>query len=110
MSSLEKGRLWGDLITAFQYINRRKKNFLHRQISIRIWRNGFEWKEEKFRFDVGGKFFTERVMRRWHRMPRKIVVAPTMEAFKARLDRALGSLIWCLIYWLAALPMAEGWN
>jgi len=50
------------------------------------------------------------VKRRWHRMHRKVVDAPTLEAFKARLDRALGSLIWCLIYWLAALSMAEGWN
>lgn len=28
------------------------------------------------------------------------------EAFKARLEGAHGSLIW----WVAALPMAEGWN
>ena len=38
-------------------------------------------------------FFTERVVRHWHRLPRKAVVAPPVGAFKARLDGALGSLI-----------------
>jgi len=32
--------------------------------------------------------------------------APSVEALKARLDGALGSLSW----WEAALPMAEGWG
>jgi len=31
---------------------------------------------------------------------------PPLEAFKAGLDGTLGSLIW----WVAALPMAGGWN
>jgi len=29
----------------------------------------------------------------WHRLPREAVDAPSLEAFKARLDGALGSLI-----------------
>jgi len=36
------------------------------------------------------------------------VKPPSLEVFKARLGGALGSLIWCLIYWLATLPMAVG--
>jgi len=39
------------------------------------------------------KFFTVRVMRHWHRLPREAVDAPFLEAFKVGLDRALGSLI-----------------
>jgi len=35
-------------------------------------------------------------------MPEEVVDAPSLEAFKAMLDVALGSLVW----WLAALPMA----
>ena len=31
---------------------------------------------------------------------------PSLEVLKARLDGALGSLIW----WVAALPMAGGWH
>ena len=55
--------------------------------------NGFKLKEETFRLDVRGKFFTEGVMRCWNRLPREIVDAPSMEVFKARLDGALGSLV-----------------
>ena len=32
--------------------------------------------------------------------------APSLEAFKPRLDVALGSLVW----WLATLYIAGGWN
>jgi len=39
------------------------------------------------------KFFTVRVVRRWNRLPREVVDAPSLEAFKARLDGALGSLV-----------------
>ena len=37
-------------------------------------------------------------------MPREVVDAPSLEAFKARLDVALGSLVW----WLVTLPIAGG--
>ena len=50
-------------------------------------------KEGRFRLDIGGKFFTKRVMRCWHRLPREVVNAPSLEVFKARLDGALDSLV-----------------
>jgi len=40
-------------------------------------------------------------VKHWHRLPREPVDAPPLEAFKAKLDGALGSLIW----WVATLPM-----
>ena len=48
--------------------------------------NGFKLKEGRFRLDIKGKFFTMRVMRWWHRLPREVVDAPSLEAFKTRLD------------------------
>jgi len=39
------------------------------------------------------KSFTVRVVRHWNRFPRDVVDAPSLEAFKARLDQALSNLI-----------------
>ena len=33
----------------------------------------------------------------WNRLPKEAVDAPFLEAFKARLDVALGSLVWWLV-------------
>ena len=35
-----------------------------------------------------------RVVRCWNSCPEKVVDAPSLEVFKARLDGALGSLVW----------------
>ena len=40
----------------------------------------------------------------WNRLPKEVVDAPSLEAFKARLDVALGSLVW----WLVTLHIAGG--
>ncbi|KFQ39138.1 hypothetical protein N332_12396, partial [Mesitornis unicolor] len=55
--------------------------------------NGFKLKEGRFRLDIRRKFFTVRVMRHWHRLPREAVDAPSLAVFKARLDGALSSLV-----------------
>jgi len=39
------------------------------------------------------KFFTQRVVTHWNKLPIEAVDAPSLDAFKARLDVALGSLI-----------------
>ena len=56
--------------------------------------------------DMRRKFFPQRVVTQWNRLPKEVVDAPSLEAFKARLDVALGSLVW----WLATLHIAGGWN
>ncbi|KFV06301.1 hypothetical protein N340_14078, partial [Tauraco erythrolophus] len=55
--------------------------------------NGFKLKEGSFRLDIRKKFFTLKVVWAWNRLPRKIVDAPSLEVFKARLDEALGNLV-----------------
>ncbi|KAK4824247.1 LOW QUALITY PROTEIN: hypothetical protein QYF61_012513 [Mycteria americana] len=55
--------------------------------------NGFKLKEGRFRLAVTKKFFTMRVVRHWNRLPKEVVGAPSLEAFKARLDGALSNLV-----------------
>ncbi|KFW72278.1 hypothetical protein AS28_06150, partial [Pygoscelis adeliae] len=55
--------------------------------------NGSKLKEGRFRLDIRKKFFTVRVVKHWHRLPREVVDAPSLETFKSRLDGALSDLI-----------------
>ena len=45
------------------------------------------------RLDIRKKFFTVRVVKPCHGLPREVIDAPSLETFKARLDGALSSLI-----------------
>ena len=53
--------------------------------------NGFRLGQGRFRLDIRRKFFTQKVVTHWNRLPKEAVDAPSLEAFKARLDVALGS-------------------
>jgi len=64
--------------------------------------NGFKLRQGRFSLDIRRKFFTQRVVTRCNRLPTEVGDAPSLEAFKARLDVALGSLVW----WLATLHVA----
>jgi len=55
--------------------------------------NGCKLQEGRFRLDIGKKFFTMRVVKHWHRLPREVVAAPSLAVFKARLDGALSNLV-----------------
>jgi len=48
--------------------------------------------EDRFRLDIR-KFFTVRVVRHWNRLPSEVVDAPSLEAFRARLDGAVSNLV-----------------
>ncbi|KAK4819002.1 hypothetical protein QYF61_022833 [Mycteria americana] len=88
--SLEKRRLRGDLIAAFQYLKG-----LIRKMGTSFLAGPFVTGQGTvgFRLDIRRKFFTMRVVKHWHRLPREVVEAPSLETFKVRLDGALSDLI-----------------
>jgi len=94
--SLEKRRLRGDLRAAFQYLKGAYRtdgeNFSSKACCDRTRSKGFKLRESGFSLDIRKKFFTMRVVKHWHRLPRGVVDAPSLETFKARLDGALRTL------------------
>jgi len=62
--------------------------------------------DRRLRLDIRRKFFHTEGGDALNRSPKEAVDAPSLQAFKARLDVALGSLVW----WLATLHIAGGWN
>ena len=56
-------------------------------------RSGFKLKEGRVILDVRKNFFTQSMVRLWNRLSREVVDAPSLEAFKSRMNEVLGILI-----------------
>ena len=97
--SLEKRRLRGELIAAFQDLKGASKQegrqLFERGDKSRTRGNGLKLKEKRFRVDIRGKFFTVRVVRCWNSCPERLwMPRPSLDVCRAWLDGALGSLVW----------------
>jgi len=95
--SLEKRRLQGYLLAAFQYLKgackKDEEGLFTRARSDGMRGNSFKLNEGRFKLDIRRKCFTRRVVRHWIMLPREAVDAPSLAVFKARLDGTLSNVV-----------------
>jgi len=88
--SLEKRRLQGDLIAAFQYLKggykKAGEGLFTRAHKDRMMGNAFKLREGRFRLDIRMKFFITRMVKHWKKLPREAVHGPSLAVFRASLD------------------------
>ncbi|KAJ7398975.1 hypothetical protein BTVI_119701 [Pitangus sulphuratus] len=54
---------------------------------------GMKLSQGRFRLDIRKRFFTQRVVEHWNRLPREVITAPNLSEFRKHLDNAFRRVV-----------------
>jgi len=95
--SLQKVRLRGDLITVYSFLMEGNgggaADLLSLATSDRTRGDGKQLHQGKFRLGIRKRFFTERVVSHWNRLPSTAVTTARLSEFREHLDDALSHMV-----------------
>ncbi|KAJ7414061.1 hypothetical protein BTVI_41745 [Pitangus sulphuratus] len=84
--NVKKRRPRGDLIANSNILKRGRggvgTDLFTLMISDRIQGNGMKLCQGRFRLDIRKRFFTQRVTGHWNKLPREMIIAPSLTQFK----------------------------
>ena len=89
LPSLEHRRLRGDMIEVYKYMNgiyKTEKPKLEKATTVHLRGHSMKLKKQSCKKDVRKNYFTIRVNDTWNGLPEDVVTAPSINAFKNRLD------------------------
>jgi len=89
--SLERRRLRSDLIEAYKMIRGLDRvdseSIFPRMVKTGTQGHSSKLWDDRYRTDVRGRFFTQRVVRAWNALPVTVMDSPTLREFKWSLDK-----------------------
>uniref|UniRef100_A0A8C8RQ22 Reverse transcriptase domain-containing protein n=1 Tax=Pelusios castaneus TaxID=367368 RepID=A0A8C8RQ22_9SAUR len=95
--SLTKRRLRGDMIALYKYIRginiREGEELFEYSTNVDTRTNRYELSIKKFRLEIRHRFLTIRRVKLWNRLPRGVVGAKTVTAFKSELDKFMEGMV-----------------
>ena len=97
MFILEKRRLRGDLIVVYSFLTRVEGGAGSDLFSLvtndRTRGNGRKMSQGRFKLGIRKRFFPQRVVEHWNRLPREAVMVPSLTIFKKHLDNVLRDMV-----------------
>ena len=88
-----RGGQGGNRIAVFNYVKgnhvEEGANLFTAALETRTRNNGFKLRERRFHLNSRKHFLTGRAVRRWNKLPRRVVESPSLEVFRRRLDKPL---------------------